>query len=286
MFKRRKQIILILIIYLLINRCNATGLLKTAGGRTVAMGRTSVCEQSLWALTNNPAGLASLQGWNFGLYYENQWMLKETAFKNGSIAKAFEDIGCFGLTVSQFGWSGHSENLLGLAYARSFGPYLEMGLRADCWWLHMGESYRDRFAPGFMLGIQSQVTEKLRLGATIINPINSSLKTLNEDALPIVMRIGCAYRFTEDFIGQCEVEKDSQTQGLHIGGGFEYTLFERFQLRAGAQYNPNIISFGAGYVIRNLQVDVAAQMHQALGASVQVSLNYNLERRKPSTKLI
>ena len=234
------------------------------------MGRTSVCEQGLWALSNNPAGLAGLQGWQCGLYYENQWMLKETAHKSGGLARAFDGVGCFGLTVTQFGWSGQSENLLGLAYTRSFGPYLAVGLRADCWWLHLGEGYPDKLAPCFMLGAQSQVTEKLMLGATLFNPLNTRWKTLNEDALPVVMRIGCAYRFSEDFVGQCEVAKDSQAHGVSIGSGFEYTLFDRFQLRAGAQYNPNVITFGVGYNIKGLHIDIAAQMHQMLGGSVQV----------------
>lgn len=240
------------------------------------MGRTSVCEQGLWALSNNPAGIAGLGGWQLGLYYENQWMLKETAYKNGCIVKAFDRIGCIGLSVSQFGWSGMSENLIGLVFAREFGPYLSMGLRADCYWLHLGEGYPDRFAPSFMLGVQSQVTEKLRLGASLFNPLNTRLGTINNDALPVVMRFGCAYQFTEDFVGQFEVEKDSQAHGVSLGGGFEYTLFKRFLLRAGAQHNPNVISFGLGYRIKNLQVDIAAQMHQALGASLQIGMEYHI----------
>lgn len=267
-----KRSILILFIYLLINRCEATDLLKPLGGRATAMGRTSVCEQQLWALWNNPSGLSKIQRWQCGLYYENQWMLKETAFKSGGIVRAIDDVGSFGLMVSQFGWNEQSENLFGLAYSRSFGPYLAVGLRADCWWLHLGEGYPDRLAPCFMLGIQSQVTERFMLGVTLYNPLNTRLKTLNEDALPVVMRLGCAYHFTTDFVGQCEIEKSSQVRGISIGSGFEYTLFGRFHLRAGAQYNPNVISFGAGYTVRNLHVDVAAQMHQVLGASLQIGI--------------
>lgn len=274
MFKTILKYILILIIYLLNNRCNATGVLKPVGGRAAAMGGSTICDRSIWALSNNPAGLVDLQGWHFGLYYENQWMLKETAFKSAGITKDFDRIGCFGFSVSQYGWSGQSENLIGLVYARQFGPYLDMGLRADGWWLHQGEGYPDRFAPTFMLGIQSQVTEKLRIGTSLFNPLNTRLKTLNEDALPIIMRLGCSYQFTDDFLVQCEIEKNSQAQGIRLGGGFEYTLFGQFPIRAGAQYNPNIISFGAGYTIKNLHIDVAAQMHQMLGASVQIGIIY------------
>ena len=267
-----KQSILILIASLLINRCHADGLERASGGRAAAMGGTSACEQSVWALHNNPAGLATLHGWHGGLYYENQWLLKEAAFKSGGLAKSFTDIGCFGMAVRQYGWSQFSENLFSVAYARDFGPYLQMGLRADWIWLHFSADYPDRNAPGFELGIQSQVTDRLRLGATLFNPLNTKLKTLNEDTLPIVMKLGLAYRFTEDFTGQLELEKSSLSSGVRIGGGLEYLLFERFSLRAGAQHRPDILSFGVGYALNRLQVDVAAQMHQALGASLQIGI--------------
>ena len=255
-----KQTIVILILSLLINRCHAEGLTRVSGGRAAAMGGTSACERGIWALQNNPAGLAMLQGWHFGLYYENQWLLKETAFKSGAVTKSVSGIGCFGLSVCQYGWSQFSQNLFSIAYARDFGPYLQMGLRADWIWLHFGEAYPDRSAPGFELGIQSQVTEKLWLGASLFNIER--------------MKFGLAYQFTENFVGQLEVEKDSQRPGVRLGGGLEYTLFERFQIRAGAQHNPNILSFGVGYLVRKIQIDVAAQMHQALGASLQIGIIY------------
>lgn len=234
--------------------------MRVSGGRAAAMGGTAVCERSVWALRNNPAGLALLRGWHGGLYYENQWLLKETAFKSGAVAKDVSGIGCFGLLVCQFGWSQFSDNQFGVAYARDFGPYLQMGLRADWVWLHLGEAYPDQNRLGVELGIQSQATEKLLLGASLYNIER--------------IKFGLAYRFTEDFVGQLEVEKDSQRAGVRLGAGLEYVLFDRFSLRAGAQHNPNIICFGVGYLLRHIQVDVAAQMHQALGASLQIGVTY------------
>lgn len=271
-----KRRFFILIIYLIINRCHAIDLTRAVGGRSAAMGRTSVCEQSLWSLLNNPAGMANLKGWQFGLYYENQWMLKETAFKSGGVAKAIEGIGCFGLSVNQFGGSNYSESKFGLAYARGFGPYLQIGLQLDYLLLHWGGDYPNRGAPCFELGLQSQVTEKLRLGAYLFNPIQFKLKTFNEDRLPIVMRFGMAYQLADGFVTQCELEKNTERSGIHLRCGFEYTLFNAFNLRAGVQYNPNILSFGAGYEFKHIVVDVAAQLHQLLGSSIQISLAYQL----------
>lgn len=262
-----KRCFFILMIYLFINRCFAIDLTRPVGGRAAAMGRSSVCEQGIWALQNNPAGLAYLKGWGFGLYYENQWMLKETAFKNAGVSKSFDGIGCIGLSVSQFGGNNYNENKFGIAYARDFGPYLQMGLQIDYLLIHWGENYPNRGSPGIELGIQSQVTEKLRLGAYLFNP------------WPIVMRFGLAYQFTEDFIAQCELEKNNEKAGMPIRCGFEYTIFSRFSLRAGAQCNPNLLTFGVGYEIKHLHVDVAAQWHQLLGASVQIGMTGKIKDR-------
>lgn len=267
-----KKRIFILTIYLLINRCNANGPIKITGGRQAAMGGTAVCERGLWALQNNPAGLATLQGWHAGIYYENQWLLKETAFKSGGLAKAVQSIGCFGFSVCQYGWSQFNENKFGIAYAHDFGPYLQMGIQIDWLLLHFGEGYDNQRAPGFELGIQSQVTQKLLLGAYLFNPLNNRLKTLNNDALPVIMRFGLAYQLDENFIGQLEIEKDSQRSGVRLGGGLEYLMFKRFSMRAGAQHNPNVISFGVGYSLNKIQVDIAAQIHQTLGTSIQIGI--------------
>ena len=258
----------------------AIDLTRVVGGRAAAMGRTSVCDRDLWSLQNNPAGMALLKGWHFGLYYENQWMLKETAFKSGGVVKGFEGIGCLGLSLNQFGGGSYSENKIGIAYARDFGPYLQIGLQIDYLLLHWGDPYPNLSAPGFELGVQSQVTAKLRLGAYLFNPIQFKLKTVNEDRLPIVMRFGLAYQLTEDFVTQCELEKNSEQTGIHLRCGFEYLLFNSFSLRAGVQYNPNILTFGAGYQFNHVLVDVGAQLHQLLGASVQIGISGKIKDKR------
>lgn len=256
---------LVLIAALLINKVYGIDLSHPVGGRSAAMGRTSVCERGIWSLQNNPAGLALSDGWHYGAYYENQWMLKETAFKFGGLSKTIPKIGCIGLGFSQFGGNAYSENRFGLCYARDFGPFLQLGVQADYLLLHWGDGYSNQCAFSFGIGIQSQVTEKTRLGAYVFNPIHSRLGTLNKDALPIVMRVGLAYQFTEDFVGQCEIGYDSSRSGFSLHGGLEYLVFKQFHLRAGVQSNPNVLTFGLSYQWGPIWVEVAAQMHQVLG---------------------
>lgn len=274
-----KRIIVLWIVFSMPLRVLAIDLYRTVGGRAAAMGGTSVAAREVWSLQNNPAGTAYLEGWHAGLYYENRWGLRETAFKSAVLMRSVEGVGCLGLGVEQFGGTKYSENKLGVGYARDFGPYLQMGLQADLLWLHWGEGYPDRRGVGFTLGMQSQLTEQCRVGACLYSPIALARDTADSAWRPMGMRFGWAYRFTDTFVAQGELEYDHSRQGVRIGSGFEYVVADRFQFRAGAQYHPNLLSFGAGYRIGGVHVEVSAQLHLVLGASVQIGIHYGREAR-------
>ena len=271
-----KKLLLIISLVITSSTLFAYDFIHPFGGRAAAMGGSSVASQGLWAMQNNPAGMAHLDKISLGLYYENRWEMPETAYKCGVFALPTK-FGCLGLSFNQFGSSKYNENKLGLAYAKDFGRYLQIGLQLDYLLLKIGNDYGKYNAVTFELGIQSQVTDKLRLGTYIFNPINFRFEqTLNHEKLPIVMRFGMAYQFTKDFIGQCEVEKNTEREGVSLRAGLEYEAVKNLFIRAGAQSNPGILSFGIGYGIRFTQVNVAAQLHNQLGASVQIGMIFNL----------
>lgn len=271
----KKPLLLITLIVLSFNLF-AHDFINPIGGRAAAMGGCSVASRGLWAMQNNPAGMAYLDKFSLGLYYENRWFLPETAYKSAALAVPVK-FGCLGLSFNQFGSSKYSENKFGLAYAKDFGPYLQIGLQLDYLLINNGENYGKQSAVTFELGLQSQVTEKLRLGTYIFNPVSFKLKqTLNQEKLPIVFRFGLAYQFTKDFVGQCEIEKNTEREGVSLRGGLEYEAFKNFYLRAGLQTNPGLLTFGLGYEIRFVRIDVAAQLHQVLGASIQIGMIFSI----------
>ena len=271
-----KKLLLLIFLFITISAVSAYDIIHPLGGRAAAMGGSSVASQGLWALQNNPAGMANLEKISFGLYYENRWMLPETAYKSGAFALPTK-FGCLGLSFTQFGSSKYNENKIGLAYAKDFGRYLQIGLQLDYLLLKIGNDYGTFNAVTFELGLQSHVTDKLTLGTYIFNPINFSFKqTLNHEKIPIVFRFGLAYQFTKDFLGQCEIEKNTEREGVSLRGGLEYEAFKRFYIRAGVQTNPSILSFGLGYSISFARIDVAGQLHNELGASVQVGLVFSI----------
>ena len=271
-----KKLLLLFFLFITISAASAYDIIHPLGGRAAAMGGSSVASQGLWALQNNPAGMANLERISLGLYYENRWMLPETAYKSGAFALPTK-FGCLGLSFTQFGSSKYNENKIGLAYAKDFGRYLQIGLQLDYLLLKVGNDYGTFNAVTFELGIQSHVTDKLTLGTYIFNPINFSFKqTLNHEKIPIVFRFGLAYQFTKDFAGQCEIEKNTERDGVSLRGGLEYEAFKHFYIRAGVQTNPGILSFGLGYSISFARIDVAGQLHNELGSTIQVGLVFSI----------
>jgi hypothetical protein len=273
-----KRSVILILLTLNVTIAFAYGLGHPIGAKAAAMGGVSVAQRGLWAMHNNPAGMARLDKLSFGLYYENRWLMPETAYKCGAIALPTK-LGCLGLSFNQFGSWKFSENKFGLAYAKDFGPYLQMGLQLDYLLLDVGNEYGSFRAVTFELGLQSQVTDRLTLGTYIFNPASFSFEqTLNHEKIPIVMRLGLAYQFTKDFSGQCEIEKDTSREGVSLRGGVEYEAVRNLYVRAGVQTNPGILSFGIGYALRFVQVDVAAQMHNVLGASLQIGMVFSIGR--------
>jgi len=271
-----KKLLLVTVLILTSFTVFAYDIIHPIGGRAAAMGGTSAASQGLWALQNNPAGMARLERISLGLYYENRWMLPETAYKCGAFALPTR-FGTLGLSFNQFGSSKYNENKFGLAYAKNFGRYLQMGLQLDYLLMKIGYDYGTFRALTFEMGLQSQVTDKLTLGAYVFNPVGFNFEqTLNHEKLPIVMRFGMAYRFAKDFVGQCEIEKDTSREGVSLRGGLEYEAVSNLFIRAGAQANPGILSFGLGYAISFAQVNVAAQLHNELGASVQIGMVFSI----------
>ena len=271
-----KKTLLLLLLTFSFSSLFAYDVIHPIGGRATSMGGCSAASRGLWAMQNNPAGMANLDKMSLGLYYENRWMLPETAYKCGAFALPTR-FGCLGLSCNQFGSEKYNENKFGLAYAKDFGRYLQIGLQLDYLSLKIGNEYGKFSAVTFELGIQSQVTDKLRLGTYVFNPVSFSFEqTLNHEKLPIVMRFGMEYQFTKDFVGQCEIENNTEREGISLRAGLEYEAVKNLYIRAGAQLNPGILTFGVGYGIRFAQINVAAQLHNELGASVQIGMIFSI----------
>ncbi len=245
------------------------------GSKTNSIGNCSVALSEFWSCHNNPAGFTNYNNIAIGLSYENRFLLKELAYKNIGVIIPF-DIGVIGITASQFGYNHYNENLIGLGLSRSFGPNLKIGLKLDYIFLKHSMDYAQIQTATFELGLQYHINKSLCLGAYIFNPINVKLKTLNNERIPIIMRIGLSYFIKEDFLITAEIEEDFEN-GFSYRFGLEYEIYKKIFVRSGFQLKPEIFTFGFGYDYNWFTIDISAQMNQVLGASLSCSFIYKIK---------
>lgn len=255
--------------------CHAWELGSPVGSRSSAMGNCSVALQDFWSIHNNPAGFAGLNSISIGVSYENRFMMKELSYLNAGFVTPINKTGGLSLTFSRFGFTNFNENKIGIGYARSFGPHLKIGLQIDYLLFKFSDDYKNRNAFTFEIGVQSDITEKLCVGAYIFNPVNVKIKSLNNEKIPIVFRIGLSYKINKDFLATTETEYNSD-KALDYRIGLEYNVLKEFFIRTGVYTNPATACFGAGYSMRSFTIDVSAKMNQITGVSLQGSLIFKL----------
>ena len=256
-------------------QCFSWDLSGIAGARSNATGNCSVSLNDFWSIQNNPAGMANYRFFGVGISYENRFFMKELSLYNAALVMPMK-IGTFGLSFNRFGFESFNENKLGLAYARSFGPYLKMGLKLDYLWFKFSDEYAKRRTATFEFGIQSDVTQDLCVGVYIFNPINVKLKTIHNERVPIVFRFGLSYKITKDFLATSEVEYNSDNS-LDYRFGLEYNTLKEFYIRVGVHTNPATACFGIGYSLNHVVIDVSATMNQFTGVSFQSSLIFKIK---------
>ena len=262
-------------IFLFSYQCFSWDLSGIAGARSNATGYCSVSLNDFWSIQNNPAGMANYRFFGVGISYENRFFMKELSLYNAALVMPMK-IGIFGLSFNRFGFESFNENKLGLAYARSFGPYLKMGLKLDYLWFKFSDEYAKRRTATFEFGIQSDVTQDLCVGVYIFNPINVKLKTIHNERVPIVFRFGLSYKITKDFLATSEVEYNSDNS-LDYRFGLEYNTLKEFYIRVGVHTNPATACFGIGYSLNRVVIDVSATMNQYTGVSFQSSLIFKIK---------
>ena len=242
------------------------------GAKNAALGGQSTTLSDVFAVFNNPAGIAALEGTSIGVYAENRFLIEDLNLLGVSLALPTKS-GTFGLGGSFFGNAAYSESYLTLAYSRSLSNNLSIAVDFD--YLNLSiEEFGTTSAFTFGLGIQYAPSKNVDIGAHIFNPIRVELTANDTDNLPSIVKIGVAYHPEEEkFTLLGEVEKDIDREAV-LKFGVDYELIEKLSLRAGISTNPAFSSFGLGLHLGKINLDFANRFHPVLGYSPHISVVY------------
>ena len=254
-----------------------------SGGRSLGLANANVTLYDIWSTNNNQAGLAYVQNFGLGFSYENRFGLSELGVKNLNLAIPVK-WGTFGLTVQQFGYTDYNENKFGLAYGMKLSKRISLGVQIDYLLVSVAETQTpNKSAITAEIGIQAQLTDKLKLGAHYYNLPNSNLSGNFNEKVPSILRIGLNYAFSKKVFTVLDVEKNMDLPAL-IKIGVEYHPIDILYFRGGMDLNTDVnneVKFAAGISVKlkGFNVDLAFNHQAYIGYISQISLSYSLSKK-------
>lgn len=243
------------------------------GARSLGLSHASVSFSDVWANFHNQAGLAKLNQFNAGLFYESKFGVDELSLVAGSFALPV-NLGTFGFSFFQFGKGMYKENKFGLAFARPLTEKWSAGIELDYLAQTFPENERTRGFATFGGGLLFQPLDELVLGAHVFNPILGGIESpAGKVEMPVTFRIGGHYRFSEYVLAAFETQKDNQNPAL-VKAGIEFLPVDNLALRFGVSGKPFKYTAGIGYKTGIISADFGFSYHGNLGITPSVSLQF------------
>lgn len=278
--------VLVLLGYL---QLTASGFNSIVGGRQAGMGHAGVSLSDGWSLFNNQAGLGMLPHWETNLYVNPLFQVQGVSQKNLGIIVP-QRYGTMGLGISHFGNNLYQETTLGLAFGKKLFDNFSSGIKLNFCQISIGENYGNAFLFTFEVGSLVRLSDNLRLGFHIFNPINTQFSSLQTEHIPATYRLGATYHISDKLLTICEIEKNILYK-TKVKTGAEYMLIDDFYLRIGFASSPSLkesaqpglgnnFTFGTGLLLNNFIIDFSANIHQVLGWNPQFSIRFSPYNKK------
>ncbi len=241
------------------------------------MGNASVTSNDVWAFHNNPGALGDLDQFSIGVSYENRFLLKELQSQGVAVAIPLK-VGVISFGGQTFGYRNYRTYRGGLGYSMRLSEMFYAGVQLNYQGLTLSSNYGSAHSVSGEAGILAKFTDNWKMGMSVVNLGRARLSDFEDDRFSTIMRLGTSYNFSKKVEVAIEVEKDLD-YFMRFRAGVEYQPVDKFYIRGGVQTTPVELSFGVGYHMSFLHIDVGTAYHQVLGWSPNVSLVY----QKPST---
>jgi hypothetical protein len=240
---------------------------------------TNLSNQNLdvFSFLSNQAALARLKNISVGINSEQRFMLKELTTQRLVIALPTHS-GNFGLNGFFSGFSDYSETSIGLAYARSLGDKLELGVQFNYNLLKIA-GYGNTPAINFELGTILHLSEQLNASIHLYNPIGGKFGKDNQEKILSIYSAGFGFEPSEKFLLTTIIEKQ-EGELLNVNAGFQYKILQEVLVRLGYSSAASSCFFGLGYSWKNITLHATASYHQQLGITPGLIFIFNSNRKQ------
>ena len=242
-----------------------------AGAGEAGMGYACVIKEGFWSSFHNQALLAFNNCYEFGFNYENRFGIAELGTRSAGVlipaGKA-----SVGAAYSHFGYTDFKRDMAGLACGLKLSEKIAAGIQIDYFSERTSGEYNNNQCITFETGLIASPSDNIKIGFHLFNPIPNSLRKNNK---PVSLRIGAGINLNKMLFAGAEAEMSSGSN-LILRTGFEYMAVKNLRLRAGFSTKNNSFSFGTGYQIGTVKIDLGFATHELLGVTSSASLIFKI----------
>ena len=243
----------------------------SAGAGEAGTGYVCIMKNGFWSSFHNQAALAYNNSLSFGFNYENRFNISELGTRSlGLIIPAGK--ASLGAVYSHFGYTDFRRDMTGLACGLKLSNKISAGLQVDYFSEKTSGEYNNTQSVTCEAGLLITLSENTRLGIHVFNPVPNSLR---KSFLPMSLRIGAGTYLNKSLFTGVEAEMSSGSR-LIIRTGFDYEAAKKLWLRGGFSTDNNSFSFGLGWLIKMIQMDISFVTHEKLGVTSSVSLIFKI----------
>lgn len=252
--------------------------LDYSGPVSTSMAFVKVFDDSPWAGLANTSNLAMLKGFSVGASYQMRFNMDELSARAASLALPTR-LGTFGGLVFQNGYSKSSYSRYGFSYSRLFGKKVSAGLQFN-YLSHQIEGADRAGAFYSSLGLNFLISANWGVGVFIQNPEQASINyQVSDFALPTFFNTAVRWSPSAHFLLVIELEKQLEYEMVYKTG-LQFNFKERLFVRGGVKGKPVELTFGGGFHLGGLSIDVGFAHHQQLGMTSGAGLSYSFHRKK------
>ena len=243
------------------------------------LGAYSMAHVDVFSFAANQASLARINNLSAGVYGEKRYMLNELSFYSLAFVVPTKS-GNFGIKGSYYGFNLYNESQAGLAYARSLGSKIDIGVQFNYNTIKVA-GYGNAYAISAEAGIILHLSDKLHAGIHLNNPTGGKYNKSEDEKLPFVYTAGLGYEASEKFFVSGEVQKE-EDQPVNVNAGLQYKFLSQLIARAGLSSASSTVWMGIGVSMKSFRIDAAASYHPHLGITPGLMLVFNF--RSTETK--
>ena len=261
---------LLFVVLLLISYESVSEAQIVAGAKQISISNSGAAlSNDVFAIFNNPAGLAQMNWREAGIYYSPApFGFKELA--NGFIAYNEPlSFGSLSFGAMTYGFELYKENKILLGYSHNFLNRFFLGIAANYHSISI-KGYGQKSVLYLNVGGLTYITSDIRWGFFIYN-INRASFVDEDDQIPVTFNSGFSYNLIPELSLNFALEKDIR-YNASLKFGIDYYIIEYLSIRTGFSNEPSSYSAGIGINYSLVSLDYAVYNHPDLGLTHQAGI--------------